>query len=316
MLFSIVNLSFQVIIIVLLIRFFVERYRYYGFGPVMVALVTITERLLQPIKRIIPRHALYLQDYAPFFVILVVIVIRGLVIWAMSGQMVHSFLTVHQFGTRLAVGFFHAQAVSFAMGATLIAQATVACLFASWMISRRGIQSMYNAGFVCFQERTFAVFQFAKRYVKSDDIGVLFWVSGVVILLLGAVAAATLNLTFIYGIDVFGKSIVNAVFEMILSLLHIYWFILLLAIIASWVSADHLSVIVQIVRAMSDPYLNFFRRLMPWARIDFIDLSPIFAFLVLNPGIVYLITVLQYAVLNSLGFADRSVIVPNSPNSI
>jgi uncharacterized protein YggT (Ycf19 family) len=34
---------------------------------------------------------------------------------------------------------------------------------------------------------------------------------------------------------------------------------------------------------MADPYLQLFRRWFSWARIDFIDLSPIFAFLFLTP---------------------------------
>ena len=299
MLFSILNFVFQILIVVLLVRYFVERYRYYGFGPVMVALITITERILKPIKRVVPRSALNLQDHAPLIAILVVLVVRGLCLWVLQGGSHHPFIAIHAFENNRSVPLAYAMGASFSLGVKLIAQLLIAFLFASWMTSRRGINLMSNGGFVCFQERTFAVFQFARRYLKTDNLTVLFWASSIIVLLASAILSGVLNLCFMYGSEVFLKFSVIALFDMILGLLYFYWIVLLLAIIASWIAADQMSIIVQMVRAMSDPYLDTFRYYLPWARIDFIDLSPIVAFMVLNPGLVYILTMIQMAILNT-----------------
>ncbi|MDP8246035.1 MAG: YggT family protein [Candidatus Hinthialibacter antarcticus] len=299
MLFHILNFVFQVLIIVLLVRYFVERYRYYGFGPVMVALITITERVLKPIKQVIPRSALTLQDHAPLIAVLIVLVVRGLCLWALQDGSLHPFVAIHAFENNRSVPLTYAMGASFALGVKLVAQLLIAFLFASWMTSRRGINMTYNGGFACFQERTFAVFQFAKRYLKTENLTVLFWSSSIIILIGAALLSGIFNLCFMYGAEVFTKFCVIALFDMVLGLIFIYWFILLIAIIASWISADQMSVVVQMVRAMSDPYLDTFRYYLPWARIDFIDLSPIIAFMVLNPGLVYIVTMIQVAILNT-----------------
>ncbi len=299
MLFHLFNFIFQIIIVVLLIRHFVERYRYYGFGPVMVALITVTERMLKPIKQITPRSSLTLQDNAALIAVVIVLVIRGLVLWVLQTTATHPFMAVHSFEHSARIPIIYAMGASFALGVKLIAQLLIAFLFASWLTSRRGINMMYNGGFVCFQERTFTVFQYAKKFIKTENLAVLFWSSSVAILVLAAVVSSLFNLCFLYGPEVFSKFALIAFFDMILGLIHIYWVVLLVAIIASWIAADQMSVIVQIIRAMSDPYLSFFRYYLPWARIDFIDLSPIVAFMVLYPGLVYVVTVIQYSIMST-----------------
>lgn len=299
MLFLILNFFIQTIIIILLIRYLVERYRYYGFGPVMVAVITLTERIIKPVKQLLPRSASRLSDHTPLFAIAVVLLIRGLLIWVLQTGASTPYAAIHLFGGG-GLSPAAAIAVSFAMGAQLIAEMTIAFLFASLMISRRGVNMGYNGGFQCFQDRTFALFQLAKRVVPSSNLTVLFFTASTIVLIGASFLAAALNLSFLYGPQFFMTAAATTMFSIILTLLNLYWFILLMAIITSWIGADQLSVVVQIVRAMSDPYLDLFRRLMPWARIDFIDLSPIFAFLVLNPGVVFLITTIQMHVLQSL----------------
>lgn len=303
MLFTILNFFFQVLIIVLLIRYFIERYRYYGFGPVMEAVILITEKILKPIKQLIPRSALSLQDQTPLMAIGVLLILRGLCLWLLQGSFRHPFLAIHAIEHQFQVPLIFAMGASLALGVKLVAQMVVAFLFASWMTSRRGVNMGYNAGLACFQERTFAIFQFTRRYIKTENLTTLFWFSSILILVSAALLSGVLSLCFIYGAEVFIKFTIIALFDMILGLISIYWFVLLLAIIASWIAADQMSVIVQIIRAMSDPYLDTFRYYLPWARIDFIDLSPIVAFLVLNPGLYSLITMLQYAILQTFGIA-------------
>lgn len=299
-LFSILNIFFTIVIIVLLIRYFIERYQYYGFGPVMVAIVQITEKVLQPIKKLLPRSSYTLQEQTPLFAIAVTLVLRGLFIWLLI-QNSRSFASFNYLSHPYPMGqnLLYAMSASFTMGVLLIGELLIAFLFAAIMITRRGITMAGNAGFMCFQERTFAIFRFAQKYVKTQNLTTLFFVSSTGILLATALLAALTSLSFVFGAQAFLVSAVIGIFSILKTLIHYYMFILILSIVASWVGADHYSSIVQVVRAMSDPYLNFFRKWFPWARIDFLDLSPIFAFIFLS-FLIYLLGIIPASLLTSI----------------
>lgn len=298
MLFIILNLFFTVLIVVLFIRYFIERYQYYGFGPILVALVTLTERLLLPVKRWIPRESYKLRDQTPLLAIGVTLVIRGLALWLLAGDYTNDFTRIHGVGGSLK--FSGAMLISFSMGIILITELIIALLFASLMISRRGLMMSGNAGFACFQENTFAIFQAAGRWIKTGNLVTLFFVSSGAVLILGSLSAALISGVWIYGSKAFWVTTVTSSFEVLLTLVNAYLFVLLLAILASWISADPFSTVLQFVRAMSDPYLTFFRRAFPWARIDFVDLSPVFAFLFLHPCVVYVLMYVKESILRSL----------------
>jgi len=298
MLFSILNFFFTVIIIILFVRFFIEKYRFYGFGPIMVAIVTITEKIIKPLRQIMPKGTSYLDDNIPFVAIGITLLIRGLVIWVLGAATMNGMVLVHSAAGRISL--IYSIAISFSMGVMLVSQLLIGFLFASLMVSRKGITLGSNAGFMCFQERTFAIFKYAKKFIKTNDLIKLFLVSSVVILPCGAFLATVLSMTVLQGPDAFMNAFSICMIDMVLALINFYWLILLLAILSSWIGADQYSVLVQIVRSMSDPYLGFFQRLMPWARIDFIDLSPIFAFLCINPGLTYLLSILKASILRSV----------------
>lgn len=279
MLYAILNLFFTVIIVVLLIRYFIEPYRFYGFGPILTGIITLTERLLRPIRSLVPGESLRIQDQMPLFAIVVVLILRGFVIWIIGSRGVYS-LPIPYTGNIFS-SFIIAMSISFTQGIILVAQLLIAILFASLMITRRGISLYGNAGFTCFRDKTFTLFQYAKRVVNTDDLLPLFLVNSITILLCAGLLSAATSLSFLVGPDAILRAFLLTMLEVIVGLLNIYWFILLIAIIASWLHADQFSILVQVIRAMSDPYLDLFRRLMPWARIDFIDLSPIFGFILL-----------------------------------
>lgn len=308
MLFTILNFFFTAIIIILFIRYFVEKYRYYGFGPVMVTVITLTEGILRPFRQKLPRSVSFLDEHLPLAAIAVVILLRGFIIWIISaGSTLSSAAAgVHLFQIgRLSL--LQSMETSLSMGILLVAEMTAAFLFASLMISRRGIMMGGNAGFMCFQEKTFAVFQSTQRFIRSNNLIYLFLISAGAILSIAALAASIISFSFLHGGAAFLATFIDCLFEMFLALIQVYWMVLLLAILSSWVGADHYSMMVQIVRSMSDPYLEFFRRLMPWARIDFIDLSPIVAFLCLNPGIVYLLAYIRIILIGNLAPAPTLI---------
>ncbi len=301
MLFSIFNIFFTIVIVLLFVRFFVERYQFYGFGPIMVSVIRISEAIIRPLKEWLPRSALTLRDHMPLVAIGVVIVFRGLMIWVIGPGFTYPFFSQGAFS------FVESMAASVTMGVLLLGEMLIAFLFASLMISRRGITMYGNGGFVCFQEKTFSIFNFTKKFISTHNLTVLFFVSAGIIWIATALLAGFTNLSFLTGTSRYEVSVLIALFEVLNVLIRIYSLILILAILSSWIGADQFSAVVQIVRAMTDPYLMIFRRLFPWARIDFIDLSPIFAFIVLSPILTTLLFYVQ-------GYLLEMIVTPAMPN--
>lgn len=65
------------------------------------------------------------------------------------------------------------------------------------------------------------------------------------------------------------------------AVLQVYMLLLVIRIVLTWVSMDHGHPVLRILHGISDPYLNWFRRLrfLTWGRIDF---SPLVALIVVN----------------------------------
>ena len=291
MLFSILNIFFDLLIIVLLIRFFVERYQFYGFGPIMVTIIRLAELALRPLRERLPQSALSLRDQVPLAAIVIALFLRGLVIWIVGPSLSYTYPILQTAsGSATLLG---AMSASFTMGVVLVGVMILAFLFASWMISQSGINLYSNGAFVCFKEKTFAVFRLAQKLAKTDRLSALFCISAAVILLATGILAGLTSVSFTWGAHIFQVTVWVAIFDVLMMLLNLYWFVLLLAILASWISADQYSTVIQVVRCMAEPYLMIFRRLCPWARIDFVDLSPIFAFLFLNPILVYCLSYIK-----------------------
>lgn len=299
MVFTILNLFFQALIIVLLIRYFIERYRFYGFGPILVAIITLTEKLIKPMKQILPRGALHLQDSTPLVAIGLIVLIRGFALWLLTLDYSTPILDMHR---ESATGFtlVHATGISVAMLVQLLAVSFIFALFASVMISRSGITTCASAGFTCFQERTFAVFQGMRRIYPTNNLVILFLIASALSLIVASFLVSLASFTLMYGMEMLLIFWVHSLFGILETLVMLYGLILLVTIIASWLQVDRLSLMVQLIRSLADPYLKFFRRIFPWARVDFFDLSPIFAFLFLNPFLTYILFSIKVALLESL----------------
>lgn len=91
--------------------------------------------------------------------------------------------------------------------------------------------------------------------------------------------------------------ILPPVFGILETALRIYQVVLIVRIVLSWVDADPYNRLVQAIRSITDPYLDFFRRTFP-LHVGLLDLSPILAFLaleILQRLLVYLRLVLYRA---------------------
>lgn len=74
-------------------------------------------------------------------------------------------------------------------------------------------------------------------------------------------------------------------------LFQIYMLMLLIRIFGSWVPEFQSTKPMLFIAYYTDPYLNIFRRIIP--PIGFIDISPIFAFIVLEFIKVFTINILR-----------------------
>jgi YggT family protein len=59
------------------------------------------------------------------------------------------------------------------------------------------------------------------------------------------------------------------------SVLSLYWWILLIAVLLSWVNPDPRNPIVRFLRSATDPVLYQIRRWMPFVVVGSLDLSPL-----------------------------------------
>jgi YggT family protein len=67
------------------------------------------------------------------------------------------------------------------------------------------------------------------------------------------------------------------VFGSLIVLINIYQIVVIIRIILSWVNPDPYNPLVRFICSITDPFLDFFRRILP-IRIGFMDLSPLIAF--------------------------------------
>jgi YggT family protein len=81
--------------------------------------------------------------------------------------------------------------------------------------------------------------------------------------------------------EFFKTVIFPPLFRIISGAIWLYEIVLLIRIVLSWVNPDPYNRLVIIIRSVTDPYLDFFRRIIP-LRIGMLDLSPVFAFLALE----------------------------------
>lgn len=74
----------------------------------------------------------------------------------------------------------------------------------------------------------------------------------------------------------------NALAHLLNAVFTVYWFIMLVRCLISWVNPDPRNQIVLFLQRVTDPLLREIRRLIPFSMIGGIDFSPIIAFLLIT----------------------------------
>ncbi|HPO08375.1 MAG TPA: YggT family protein [bacterium] len=261
----------NIILVLLVVRFFLEEYLYFGLGPVWQTVFQITDFFCKPIQSALGNPTGKLQRAVPWIVIVLILVIRGL--WralpAFRGGQAD--ISVIPFAVLSSLGQFVDLAYLLVVGLLLV----------SVLLAKGGVAFYNSVGYQAFQRNTFRILQITQNFLHTYDLWRLFggsvlWLAG-----LHLVLRSVLSLTFLEGPRLLlGRELV---FQMstVVTLLGFYYFVLLIAIIISWVSPDPQNPVVAVIRALAEPYLRLFRRICPWARIGMLDFSPILAFFVL-----------------------------------
>ncbi len=273
LLFQLLTLVFNVLIVLLFVRYFLDEQSHFQFGPLIQMIYQVTDPIVKPVRTFIVATAPRYYLWSSLLTMLCVVVLRGVLYSGLSTM----------FGDKSEA--LHGFLLSFEQAADLIFWVSVSCLFASTLFSRSGFVLLTNTAYRAFQEGTFKVFRISRALWKTDRMWPLFW--GSVILLLVA-HFLFVSLVSLRVFDSAGNLLLSEfifVLDSILIIVRLYWFVLLVAIIASWLTAAGPGAnlpAVRAVRALSEPYLGRFRQWFRWARWGIIDFSPIIAFIALS----------------------------------
>ncbi len=74
------------------------------------------------------------------------------------------------------------------------------------------------------------------------------------------------------------SNLLQAVAVILGKALQIYYWIILLSVVISWVRPDPFNPIIQALRAMTEPFFDWIRRRLPFTVVGGLDLSPLVAF--------------------------------------
>ncbi len=74
-------------------------------------------------------------------------------------------------------------------------------------------------------------------------------------------------------------NLIRAVAVILDKVLQLYTFILIIAVLISWVSPDPFNPIVRFLRMATEPVFDWVRRRLPFTMVGMLDLSPIIVFL-------------------------------------
>ena len=85
-------------------------------------------------------------------------------------------------------------------------------------------------------------------------------------------------------------NLLQAVAVILDRLLMIYNYVVLVAVLISWVSPDPYNPVVRFLRAATEPVFNWVRRHLPFATVGMMDLSPILVFFAIWFGRMFLVS--------------------------
>ncbi len=130
------------ILLLLLIRFFLEDYTYYGFGPFLQTIYQITDFFCKPLRSFFRFRSARMQQAVPLIAIGLIIFVRGLW-WSFSGGTVDR---------PIAISALRGLSSSCLAFVDMIYVLAVGLLTAAVLLSKEGIIFYSSPGYQAFQE--------------------------------------------------------------------------------------------------------------------------------------------------------------------
>lgn len=78
------------------------------------------------------------------------------------------------------------------------------------------------------------------------------------------------------------SNLIDGIAFLLDSLLRLYWYVVIIAVISSWLNADPYNPIVRFLRSATEPALARIRRWLPFVYTSGLDLSPIVLLLAIS----------------------------------
>ncbi len=281
LIFLIVRLAPDLAMIILLIRYLAGPYLYIDTGPFLQAINQAAMTMSRPFRWVTRWIPYFKKDASPLAAIFVILVFRGLLVALVPA----SFNTVKPTATIMLLG----QQISFAMGALGLLRLMGLALFFSVMFARAG--GLYSGVFFRIIDdlaaRIFGqvrmVFHIRNLWaLLSLGIVYLSLLYGIVICLL----AWDIRFPFFWG---------YGIVSVLSSILWVVFILCIIYIIISWTSMfsqpDESNRAWLFLQVTVSPMFHWIRRLVPWARIGVLELSPIFLFF----GLYLLMAIVEMA---------------------
>ena len=95
---------------------------------------------------------------------------------------------------------------------------------------------------------------------------------------------------------------IEAIAFVVNALLSVYFWIVIIAALLSWVNPDPYNPIVRALRSLTEPVFYRIRRLMPFVVVGGLDLSPVALLLGIQFAKIFIVQTLSQLALNARGF--------------
>ena len=243
-------------ILCFLLKYFMEPYRFYGFGGVSSIVDWCTEPLCKRIRKIISLKTDDDKDLTPFLAILLLVIARGFLYWAtISGAGLASPIPAFQY--------------SFIALLSLITKTLTICFIISVLLSKYGVATYSIVLINVINDISFSIFRGMRKILKTENLFALLFSSIMaVILASGMIYMVLLMKLYLKAAILFEVGICT-------DTLSFFVFVIIVYALMSWVAPDPHNPIVQLIKAIAEPFISITRRIFPWGNLGMIDFTPI-----------------------------------------
>ncbi len=256
----IIDAIIDLLLILLICRYFIQGFGYYSVGPLLQLFVQITEPICQPFRRFLSKK--FERDYAPLVACLALILVRGLLFF-----LILNIPPIRTIKPTMPFALFY----SLKKSILLVIKLLIFVTFIGYMAIVAGISSYGNVAVRLLIEAARKIMNCAHFVIRTENLKRLCIFSIILLILVYVLfnCLLTINISLVYAIYSF--------MEILRSCIIFYIMLIFFNAILSWFSPDPYNSGVILLRVSVEPCLRLCRRLFPWARIAMIDLSPMLA---------------------------------------